>query len=411
MAMTKEFIENKYMEAIKTIYNDENEWEKFLTVAGRNFKLRFDEQILIYAQRPDATAVLEIEKWNKLFHRWVNKGAKGIAVFDTKWGNSQKIKHYFDVSDTHEGRNPMPVPIWEMKPEYEEEIKDVIESVYGELEKKDTFADVIRSASENGAEDNFESYFEELIERKYGSFLEELDDDNIKVMFRELLSESIAFTLSKRLNVPVSNETITFQHLSQFNTKSVLQVLGNAVSDISEMGLIEISKTILALDNKNRTIDEKESKRYTDENKEERRSGNEGNHLHKTGRFSDSGSDNAGAGGNGTGILRNEEKKLPEGEQETILLRSSDGREAMSGTLRNRAEGNKDGREPDRENESRGRNNGRTEETGHDAMGSENEQSDSESKRDSSSGSSIRLEHYEKPDGPQELPWKLYQNG
>jgi hypothetical protein len=118
-------------------------------LACRNYKLRFDEQILIYAQRPDATAVLEIKKWSTSFGRWVNKGAKGIAVFDDNRNDPYRLKHYFDISDTHRSRFGRPVPIWDMKPEYEADVIESLENSFGELEDKSTLTDALISAAEN----------------------------------------------------------------------------------------------------------------------------------------------------------------------------------------------------------------------------------------------------------------------
>lgn len=122
MARKYDLISAIYERTAKTVVNNPAAWEHFLESACRNFKLRFDEQLLIYAQRPEATAVLEIERWNETFGRWVNRGARGIAVFEDADRSHQRLKHYFDVSDTHASRYSRPVPIWEMRPEYEAEV-------------------------------------------------------------------------------------------------------------------------------------------------------------------------------------------------------------------------------------------------------------------------------------------------
>ena len=120
MARKYDLISELYNRTCKTVVSSPKSWQDFLTSACRNYKLRFDEQLLVFAQRPDATAVLEIERWNGTFGRWVNKGATGIAVFDDVSRSRQRLIHYFDISDTHESRYSRPVPIWSMKPEYEE---------------------------------------------------------------------------------------------------------------------------------------------------------------------------------------------------------------------------------------------------------------------------------------------------
>lgn len=133
MARKYDLITELYDRTCKTVVRNPQNWEAFLRSACRNFKLRFDEQLLIYAQRPDATAVLEIERWNGSFGRWVNRGARGIAVFEDADRSRQRLTHYFDISDTHESRYSRPVPIWQMKPEYEQEVIDTLESTFGEL--------------------------------------------------------------------------------------------------------------------------------------------------------------------------------------------------------------------------------------------------------------------------------------
>ena len=133
MARKYDLISELYNRTCKTVVSSPKSWQDFLTSACRNYKLRFDEQLLVFAQRPDATAVLEIERWNGTFGRWVNKGATGIAVFDDVSRSRQRLIHYFDISDTHESRYSRPVPIWTMKPEYEEEIIETLESTFGAI--------------------------------------------------------------------------------------------------------------------------------------------------------------------------------------------------------------------------------------------------------------------------------------
>lgn len=138
------------------------EWQQFLTSACRNYRLSFDEQLLVYAQRPDATAVLEIERWNKRFGRWVNRGANGIAVFDGEHSGKQRLKYYFDVSDTHEGRFSRPVPLWTVRSEYAPDIIEALENSFGELEQKDNLGAALLSAAKNAVEDNIHDYLSEL---------------------------------------------------------------------------------------------------------------------------------------------------------------------------------------------------------------------------------------------------------
>ena len=248
MASKFRLITAMYNEICKVVANDKEEWKGLLTTAGANYKLRFDEQLLVYAQRPDATAVLEIEKWNRNFHRWVNRGAKGIAVFHEHYDGKQRLKYYFDVSDTHEGRNARKVPIWSMKPEYTEEVIGALEGVYGELENKADLQHAILSAAQNGAEDHMSDYYQDLLELKKGSLLDDLDEMQLSLIFKETLAESVSYLIEQRLGETHQESSFEFQWLYGFNTKETLEVLGHAVSDIAEMGLREVANTIRAFE-------------------------------------------------------------------------------------------------------------------------------------------------------------------
>lgn len=131
-----------------------DQWQAFLASACRNYRLSFHEQLLVFAQRPDATAVLEIERWNRQFGRWVNRGANGIAVFDGEHNGKPRLKYYFDISDTHEGRFPRPVPLWTVREEYAPDIIETLENSFGELEHKEDLGEALLSAAKNAVEDN-----------------------------------------------------------------------------------------------------------------------------------------------------------------------------------------------------------------------------------------------------------------
>ena len=162
----------------------------FLTTAAHNFKYNFQDQLLIYAQKPDATACAEINFWNK-HGRWVNRGTTGIALLvDTERG--YHLRHVFDMSDTNsrEGRT---IPIWQMKPQYEDAVIEALENSYGELAGKSDFAECLLETAKVIVEDNFGDYYADLCSEKKGSLLEELDDLNTKVWFKNLLESSVAF--------------------------------------------------------------------------------------------------------------------------------------------------------------------------------------------------------------------------
>ena len=244
------------------------EWQQFLTSACRNYRLSFDEQLLVYAQRPDATAVLEIERWNKRFGRWVNRGANGIAVFDGEHSGKQRLKYYFDVSDTHEGRFSRPVPLWTVRSEYAPDIIEALENSFGELEQKDNLGAALLSAAKNAVEDNIHDYLSELSHLTEGSFLEELDEYNVEVMYRRALQTSIGYMLVVRCGLDPSEyfEDDDFRDVLNFNTPETLNALGVAAGDISQMCLSEIARTTLALQRQpqkeNRTFETAQENQY-----------------------------------------------------------------------------------------------------------------------------------------------------
>ena len=247
------YINEIYKEVCKLVSEDSEIWRDFLKSAGRNYKLRFDEQILIYAQRPDATAVLTIEDWNKLFHRWVNKGAKGIAVYDNAGGENQKLRHYFDISDTHTGRNAINVPLWDYSNEYEEAVIETLEASFGELKRNNNIITAVISAAENAAKDNITDYYDFIVKVKRGSGLETFDDDELNTFVENITSASTAYMVLHRLGIYSDTllEEKALDGIIKFNNKETLHTIGYAVSDISQMMLTEIGKTIRALQRQN----------------------------------------------------------------------------------------------------------------------------------------------------------------
>ena len=199
-----------------------------LTSACRNYRLPFDEQLLIYAQRPDATAVLEMERWNQRFGRWVNRGAKGIAVIDRE--RPHRLRYYFDVADTHETRNSRSVPLWQVREEYAPDIIETLENSFGELEHREDFGDTLLSAARNAVEDNMGDYLAELQQLTPSSLLEELDKDNLTLQFRTLLGNSVAAMMMARCGVDPSDylEDEDFQEIGNFNTPETRNALGVA---------------------------------------------------------------------------------------------------------------------------------------------------------------------------------------
>ncbi len=271
-------------------------WQSYLSTACRNFRLPFDEQILVFAQRPDATAVLTIEGkngWNQRFGRWVNRGATGIAVFDGEHTGRSRLKHYFDISDTHEGRFSKPVPVWIMRPEFTPAVIETLENSFGDLEDTSDLASALLSAAKNAVEDNMADYLTELHYYKEGSFLEELDDLNIQVQYRTALENSVGYMLLVRCGIDPS-EYFTkddFRGVVDFNTPNTLNALGVATGDIGQMCLSEISRTVYALqrqaEKQNRTFASQPQSGYPVSKKEtiqpERSFEYERDHIHDAG--------------------------------------------------------------------------------------------------------------------------------
>ena len=292
MAAKYQLITELYRRTGIAVAKNPQAWQNFLAAACRNYKCRFDEQLLIYAQRPDAVAVAQLETWNKQFRRWVNKDSKGIAVFDPK-GRRNTLKYYFDVSDTHEGYyGSRPVPIWQMNERYEQAVMERLSDRFGEMEGSD-LASVLMETAKNAVEDNLQDYLSQLKDCTKDSFLEELDDYNVEVIYKRLAANSVAFMLISRcgLDTDVFFDREDFQEIVNFNTPATINALGIATSDIAEMTLREISLTIrdvqMAEKTQNRTFAQKPQARYDIGREQlERSKYNERNHLHQTGRLS-----------------------------------------------------------------------------------------------------------------------------
>ena len=289
MAAKYQLITELYRRTGKAVTGNPQAWQNFLASACRNYKCRFDEQLLIYAQRPDAVAVAGLETWNRQFKRWVNKDSRGIAVFDPK-GRRNTLKYYFDISDTHEGYyGSRPVPIWQMERRYEQAVMERLSDRFGETSGSD-LASVLMETAENAVADNLPDYAEQLKGCVKGSFLEELDGYNIEVIYRRLAVNSVAFMLMSRCGLDTEGyfEREDFAGITDFNTPATLNAIGIATSDIAEMALREISFSIrnvqMAEKSQNRTFAQQPQSRYdVDRTPTERSDNNERNHLQQTG--------------------------------------------------------------------------------------------------------------------------------
>ena len=292
MAAKYQLITELYRRTGVAVAKNPQAWQGFLSSACRNYKCRFDEQLLIYAQRPDAVAVAKLETWNRQFKRWVNKDSKGIAVFDPK-GRRNTLKYYFDVSDTHEGYyGSRPVPIWQMDERYEQAVMERLSDRFGDVESTD-LASALMETAKNAVEDNLQDYFSQLKDCTKDSFLEELDDFNIEVIYRRLAANSVAFMLISRCGLDMNEffDRDDFADIVNFNTPATINAIGVATSDIAEMALREISQSIrnvqMAEKDQNRTFAQRTQAQYDkDRQQPERSEYNERNHLQQTGRLS-----------------------------------------------------------------------------------------------------------------------------
>lgn len=193
MAQKFDVISELYDRACLEIITDPVKWQSFLQTAGRNFKLRFDEQFLLFIQRPDATAVLEIERWNETFERWVNKGAKGIAVFESADRNRQRLIHYFDISDTHESSHSRPVPIWNMKPEYETTVIEALKNAFGSVYDITSLESVIKESVSNIIKNNTEKYVSDFMNVGLGSDIKSLPTEEANSLYLNFVKDSVSY--------------------------------------------------------------------------------------------------------------------------------------------------------------------------------------------------------------------------
>ena len=357
-----QLITELYDQTVQSVTGSYQSWTGFLRAACYNYKCPFDDQILIYAQRPDATAVLEMERWNKRFGRWVNRGAKSIAVFGDDGQNCLKL--YFDVSDTHASRFARPLPIWTMHPAFEPEVIETLEATFGNLSEKENLADAVRSACHNAVADNFTDYLQDLRKCREDSLLEELDDLSLEVFYRDALEVSVAYMLMTRLGLRADDHITAdeFAHVYEFNTPPTINALGIATSDIAEMGLREISRTVMQAQ-RDQFFANREKSRY-DDHTEQHETGRErskqyGDHLQDAGWLSGAEPADAADAGGASGQVRGAAEGVPEEAPQSALHQPQDQRQADGASGGDRADRAEDGgADRGADGESRGRDGG-----------------------------------------------------
>ena len=341
-----QLITELYDQTVQSVTGSYQSWTGFLRAACYNYKCPFDDQILIYAQRPDATAVLEMERWNRQFGRWVNRGAKSIAVFGDDGQNCLKL--YFDVSDTHASRFARPLPIWTMHPAFEPEVIETLEATFGNLSEKENLADAVRSACHNAVADNFTDYLQDLRECREDSLLEELDNLNLEVFYRDALEVSVAYMLMTRLGLRADDYFTAdeFAHVYEFNTPTTINALGIATSDIAEMGLREISRTVIQAQ-RDQFFANRARIGYDDRTEQHEtpheRSEQHGGHLQDAERLSGAEpADAAGAGG-ASWQVRGTAERISDEASQSALHQPENQRQADGASLGDRADRAEDG--------------------------------------------------------------------
>mgnify|MGYP001147108814 CR=1 FL=1 len=376
MAQKFDVISELYDRACLEIITDPVKWQSFLQTAGRNFKLRFDEQFLLFIQRPDATAVLEIERWNETFERWVNKGAKGIAVFESADRSRQRLIHYFDISDTHESSHSQPVPIWNMKPEYETTVIEALKNAFGSVYDITSLESVIKESVSNIIKNNTEKYVSDFMNVGLGSDIKSLPTEEANSLYLNFVKDSVSYMIMARLGLDVDKiySPSDFAVLSKFNSQEVFNAVGVATNKTAKIALEQIAKSILMYEQKNRTFDLSENKNYNaDVNKNEGRN-NYGNNIHAGGRLSSSGLEATGTTGSNAGKMGSDEEKLPEGRARNHILQSTDERDSDSALGRSGKESDRLGGELSQADGSESRSD-RTDESGrYDEVGRSDEQ-------------------------------------
>ena len=420
-------------ETSKEVARNEESWKKYLNTASRLYKYPFKDQLLIYAQRPDATACASIEIWNDKMHCWVNKGAKGIALIDEEGSPYTGLRYVFDISDVHKARRIGRFPqLWEMKEEHQEAVLDRLEGIYGDTNKEAGFTDRIREIAARIAQDCYGELASDMEYLKEGSFLEELDELNIAVRVRETLADSIAYTVLKRCGMEDAElaEEIQFPYIHEFNTIETLSHIGDSISDLSKPVLMEIGKAIGAYD---REIAGKEASRNFAEkglantsdtrynalkresetedvqpttqtgNAGERGNNDESDLREKRGLSDTDVTDGRAAGGD-TDEVRADEEELLTGTQEGNLHRTSAEREAERASSDHSGTGRaEDGTADSADGESGGRDGG-TESHQSDEMGGDDEQHQALSGGNRAEGADIQPVNEEEITENKELP-------
>ena len=392
MAKKYELISDLYEQISIEVTRDPQTWRLFLKTACRNYKLRFDEQLLLFAQRPDATAVLEIERWNTAFGRWVNRGAKGIAVFEDSTGESQRLKYYFDIADTHGTEQSREVPVWKMSEEYQSNVAEALKNAFGTSTDSDDLRIVIKESVVNAVDDNIDDYIYGFVKSGTGSEIDYMKPEDAEEIYKRIVTNSVLYMIYERLGMDNLLTDDDFNGIEYFSTPELLNSIGYATGDIARMGLGIVSKTIRSTKKEKQQVIQPVINKISDN---ERSSYNERNHLHNAGRLSDSGSDITDTTGSYSRQMGRDEERISEAASQSNVLQSDDKRSVDAVSRRRGTESTEAGGQTDERNVGNTGADGRIESKKHDEMGTADEQSAQRSAGDSySADNNERLSNY-----------------
>lgn len=380
MAKKYELISDLYEQISIEVTRDSQTWRLFLKTACRNYKLRFDEQLLLFAQRPDAIAVLEIERWNTAFGRWVNRGAKGIAVFEDSTGKSQRLKYYFDIADTHGTEQSREVPVWKMSEEYQSDVAEALKNAFGTSTDSDDLRIVIKESVVNAVDDNIDDYIYGFVKSGTGSEIDYMKPEDAEEIYKRIVTNSVVYMIYERLGMDNLLTDDDFNGIEYFSTPELLNSIGYATGDIARMGLGIVSKTIRSTKKEKQQVIQPVINKISDN---ERSSYNERNHLHNAGRLSDSGSDITDTTGSYSRQMGRDEERISEAASQSNVLQSDDKRSVDAVSRRRGTESTQTGGRTDQRDVGKTGTDRRAESERYDEMGSADEQSQTRSSRDS----------------------------
>lgn len=388
-----------YKYTINEITQNENNWQNFLDSASWNFKYDFDDQILIYAQRPDAKACASMEEWNKKLKRWIKKGTNPIFVFSKEENGQYPFRLVFDKSDTY-NYNRTDLKLWSIKPEYEEEIIEALESNFGEISSKDSLQQAITLASYNMVVDNIQDYMSSIENHKKGTMLENMTEDELRIAITTTAWASVSYMMMSRcgINPKEHIDMQEFVYISNFNSYEIVTALGSAVSDIAEMGLREIARTVNILQKnekkKNRIIEKIDKEIYANEKGKGGVDYDE-NRVHGE-RGLQNPEYNNEDGGDSNREIRESEIQILEGTPESRIDNNEDRGQIERTSYRNTGDSHQESRTDSTRDGETGEDNRRIESTRPDEVGTTNEQLEDDSRGDSLQRDNIRLTEYRK---------------